>query len=57
MSCGDYEKMNPVVHVLYHVKELDKKMIKKLQDKFNLNDYQVKCIAFAKGFIIGAILL
>ena len=57
MSCNDHEKMNPVVHVLYHVKEWDKKMIKKLQDKFNLTDYQVKCIAFAKGFIIGAILL
>ena len=57
MSCGDHEKMNHVVLVLYHVKEWDKKMIKKLQDKFNLTDYQVKCIAFAKGFIIGAILL
>ena len=25
MSCGDHEKMNPVVHVLYHIKEWDKK--------------------------------
>ena len=50
-------KMNPVVHALYHVKEWDKKMAKKLQDKFGLTDYQMKCIAFAKGFIIGAILL
>ena len=41
----------------HNIKEWDKKMIKKLQDKFNLTDYQVKCIAFAKGFIIGAILL
>ena len=49
--------MNPVVHALYHAKEWDKKMIKKFQDKFNLTDYQIKCIAFAKGFIIGAILL
>ena len=57
MTCGDHEKMNPVVHALYHVKEWDKKMIKKFQDKFNLTDYQIKCIAFAKGFIIGAILL
>ena len=57
MSCGDNEKMNPVVHALYHAKEWDKKMIKKFQDKFNLTDYQIKCIAFAKGFIIGAILL
>ena len=29
----------------------------KFQKKFNLTDYQIKCIAFAKGFIIGAILL
>lgn len=37
--------------------ELDKKLIKKFQDKFKLTDYQVQCIIFAKGFIIGAILL
>ena len=57
MSCGDHEKMNPIVHGLYHVKEWDKKMAKKFQDKFGLTDYQMKCIAFAKGFIIGAMLL
>tara|TARA_Y100001963_G_scaffold142222_1_gene211455 strand:- start:248 stop:406 length:159 start_codon:yes stop_codon:yes gene_type:complete len=39
------------------VVEWDKKLIKKFQDKFNLTDYQVQCIIFAKGFIIGAILL
>ena len=37
--------------------EWDKRLIKKFQDKFGLSDYQMKCIAFAKGFIIGAILL
>ncbi len=37
--------------------EWDKKLIKKFQDKFNLTDYQVLCISFTKGFIIGAILL
>ena len=37
--------------------EWDKKLIKKFQDKFGLTDYQVKCIAFAKGFIIGALIL
>ena len=57
MSCGDHEKMNSVSHALYHVKEWDKKMAKKIQDKFNLTDYQMLCLAFAKGFIIGAILL
>ena len=56
MSCG-----NPVKHKIKDafnkVVEWDKKLIKKFQDKFNLTDYQIKCIAFAKGFIIGAILL
>ena len=37
--------------------EWDKKLIKKCQEKFGLTDYQVVCISFAKGFIIGAILL
>ena len=37
--------------------EWDKKLIKKFQDKFGLTDYQVTCIAFTKGFVIGAILL
>ena len=32
-------------------------MIVRFQDKFNLTDYQMLCLAFAKGFIIGAILL
>tara|TARA_B100001250_G_scaffold272972_1_gene235746 strand:+ start:330 stop:479 length:150 start_codon:yes stop_codon:yes gene_type:complete len=37
--------------------EWDKKLIKKCQEKWGLTDYQVVCISFAKGFIIGAILL
>ncbi len=57
MTCGDHEKMNPVSHVLYHAKEWDKKMAKKIQDKFNLTDYQMLCLTFVKGFVIGAILL
>ena len=57
MSCTDHEKMNPVTHALYNVKEWYKKMAKKIQDKFDLTDYQMLCLAFAKGFIIGAILL
>ncbi len=39
------------------VVEWDKALIKKCQDKFGWSDYQVTCIAFAKGFVIGAILL
>ena len=57
MSCNDHEKMNPVVHRLYHLKEWDKKKTKWIQSKFNLTDYQMLCITFVKGFIIGAILL
>ena len=57
MSCKDHEKMNPVAHALYHVKEWDKKWAKKIQEKFELTDYQMLCLAFGKGFIIGAILL
>ena len=56
MSCG-----NPIKHKVKgafdKVVEWDKNLIKKCQDKFGLTDYQVVCISFAKGFIIGAILL
>ena len=39
------------------IKEWDKAMARKIQDKFNLTDYQMLCLAFGKGFLIGAILL
>ena len=39
------------------VVELDKKILKKIEDKLKLSDYQSKCANFAVGFIIGAILL
>ncbi len=42
---------------LTKIKEWDKALAKKIQDKYNLTDYQMLCLAFAKGFIIGAILL
>jgi len=35
----------------------DKNLIKKFQDKYKLSDYQIHCLAFAKGILIGAILL
>ena len=57
MSCENHEKMNPIVHALHHVKEWDKKKSNWFQDKFKLTDYQMLYISFAKGFIIGAILL
>ena len=49
--------MNKVKAGFDKVVEGDKKLIKKCQDKWGLSDYQVVCISFAKGFIIGAILL
>ena len=49
--------MNKVKEIAHNIKELDKKWSRKFQDKFNLTDYQMLCIAFAKGFVIGAILL
>ena len=39
------------------VVEWDRNLAKKFQDKFNLTDYQMLCVSFAKGFVIGAILL
>tara|TARA_B100001093_G_scaffold184256_1_gene176898 strand:- start:368 stop:523 length:156 start_codon:yes stop_codon:yes gene_type:complete len=39
------------------LKDWDKAMAKKIQDKFKLTDYQMLVLAFSKGFIIGAILL
>ena len=35
----------------------DRNLARRFQDKFNLTDYQMLCVAFAKGFVIGAILL
>ena len=49
-----FSKIKEGVH---NIKEWDKKMAKKIQDKFNLTDYQMLCLAFGKGFLIGAILL
>ncbi len=49
--------MNTIKNAAYAVKEWDKRMAKKIQQKFDLTDYQMLCIAFAKGFIIGAIVL
>ena len=49
--------MNKIKNAAHAVKEWDKRMTKKLQQKFDLTDYQMLCLAFAKGFIIGAIVL
>ena len=49
--------MNKVKAGFDKVVEWDRNLAKKFQDKFNLTDYQMLCVSFAKGFIIGAILL
>tara|TARA_R100000152_G_C6705805_1_gene134417 strand:- start:78 stop:254 length:177 start_codon:yes stop_codon:yes gene_type:complete len=46
-----------VKEIAHNIKEWDKKWAKKIQEKFKLTDYQMLCLAFGKGFIIGAILL
>ena len=35
----------------------DRNLAKRIQDKWNLTDYQMLVLSFAKGFVIGAILL
>ena len=49
--------MKKIKEVFDKAVEWDKGLIKKCQDKFGWTDYQVTCISFAKGFIIGAIIL
>ena len=53
----NHGKMNKVKGAFDKVVGQDKQLIKKCQDKFGWTDYQVVVISFAKGFIIGAILL
>ena len=49
--------MNKVKAGFDKVVEWDRILAKRFQDKFNLTDYQMLCVSFAKGFVIGAILL
>ena len=39
------------------VKDCDKAWAKKIQEKCKLTDYQMLCLAFGKGFILGALIL
>ena len=41
----------------HSIKEWDKNMAYKIQGKFKLSNYQMLCLAFAKGFVIGALIL
>ena len=49
--------MNKIKGVFDKVVEWDKNFVAKFEKKFNLSDYQSKCLSFASGFVIGAILL
>ena len=53
----NHGKMNKIKGAFDKVVEWDKSLIKKCQAKYGWTDSQVVCISFAKGFIIGAILL
>ena len=56
MSCG-----NPIKHKIKDLfdkgVELDKKILEKIEKKFNLSPYQSKCANAVLGFVIGAIIL
>jgi hypothetical protein len=49
--------MNYPKKVFDKVVSWDRNLAKKFQDKFSLTDYQMLCLSFAKGIIIGAIFL
>ena len=49
-----FSKIKGIAH---NIKEWDKNLAYKFQGKFKLSNYQMLCVSFAKGFIIGAILL
>ena len=46
-----------VKKVAHSIKEWDKNIAYKIQGKFNLSNYQMLCLAFVKGFVIGALIL
>ena len=49
--------MNKIKELFDKGVELDKKILEKIEKKFNLSPYQSKCANAALGFVIGAILL
>ena len=46
-----------VKETAHNIKEWDKRWAKKIQDKFNLTDYQLLVLSFSKGFILAALIL
>tara|TARA_B100000427_G_C15174443_1_gene448741 strand:+ start:301 stop:456 length:156 start_codon:yes stop_codon:yes gene_type:complete len=39
------------------VAKWDREFAEKIQRKYKLSNYQMLCLAFAKGFVLGAIIL
>jgi len=54
---GEFRPMKKVKDTFDKVVAWDRRLARKFQDKFNLTDYQMLVVSFAKGFVIGAILL
>jgi len=49
--------MKKVKEIAHAIKEWDKNMAYKIQGKFKLSNYQMLCLAFTKGLILGALIL
>tara|TARA_B100001250_G_C19418920_1_gene622331 strand:+ start:476 stop:625 length:150 start_codon:yes stop_codon:yes gene_type:complete len=49
--------MNKIKGAFDKVVGWDRNLARKLQEKYKLTDYQMLCLSFVKGFVIGAILL
>jgi|TARA_B100000475_G_C14844084_1_gene250377 hypothetical protein len=49
--------MKKVKEIAHTIKEWDKRWAFKIQGKLGLSNYQMFCLCFVKGFVIGAILL
>tara|TARA_B000000532_G_scaffold16850_1_gene11882 strand:+ start:279 stop:428 length:150 start_codon:yes stop_codon:yes gene_type:complete len=49
--------MKKIKQIAHTIKEWDKNMAYKIQGKFKLSNYQMLCLSFTKGVIIGALLL
>jgi len=49
-----FDKIKSTAH---SIKEWDKNLAYKFQGKFKLSNYQMLCLSFVKGFILGALIL
>ena len=56
MSCGNPIKLK-IKELFDKGVDLDKKILEKIEKKFNLTPYQSKCANAVIGFVIGAIVL